>query len=103
MILKKGVNILGVQPHTVVAMVVADSIYKMLGYEGVVITSVKDGAHAVDGAHPTGDAFDCRIRDLDQPTDADGIAIEMKAQLGDRWLVIVEKDHIHVQLRREWR
>lgn len=64
----------------------------------VVITSGVD-SHT-EGKHPTGRAIDVRTRDMD-PGEARVLAKSLQARLGSGWTVLVESDHIHIQMGRK--
>ncbi len=95
MILKKGVSVKQLSPQIVVAIVVADSVYKEFGKE-LVITSVCDGRHRKASLHYSGNAIDLRTRYFGRAT-----AIKVAQALVDKltidYDVVLEDDHIHIE------
>ena len=61
--LKHGVRLLGVKPEMVVALLVADTMYKKAGSE-MWVTSLVDGKHSRTSRHYLGYAGDLRTRNL---------------------------------------
>lgn len=100
--LKKGASLEGVTDITAKAIEDVDLVYKnssiMLwvtsgteGYDG-------DGVHGKGSKHYSGEAFDCRTRNI--PGDHRAkveIFHTIKRVLGKDFDVILEKDHIHVE------
>ena len=68
----------------------------------MVITSGLDGLHSAGSVHYYGKAVDLRSRDLEGvqlPSETkDKIAAKLRAVLGCCFDVVVEKDHIHVEV-----
>lgn len=95
MTLKDGVRIIGVKPEIVLAMMVADGVYKSLGYE-LTITSVVEGKHSRGSIHYQGMAFDCRISNL-SPAAPIMVRDAIKKALGYDFDVVLESDHIHCE------
>jgi len=99
--IKKGVDFNGIQPETVMAMLVCETALDDMGHP-FTATSILDGVHKPGSKHYAGLAFDIR-------TWADGsgtqlsnhIKQEMAARLrdilGPKWDVVVEDTHIHVE------
>lgn len=110
---KKGTGparLFGVTPYTLIAMMVADEVWRDLGVEqGAYVTSVSDGAHSDGSRHYTGNAVDLRIWNLlpapfdgdfdraDLRAAANHAAAELRDRLTEEYRVIVERTHIHVQ------
>ncbi len=95
--IKAGVDIRGMQPQVVLAMVTADRIYEEAGRE-LVVTSVCDGKHGEGSLHYSGSAFDLRTTAAGIPAEAvQRIAAKLRAALGAQFDVVVESDHIHVE------
>jgi hypothetical protein len=94
MTLKPGVRLLGIKPEAVLALIIAESVFRDCGQE-CVVTSVVDGTHSRGSIHYQGFAFDLRTSHL-----AAGIATihgQLKAKLGADFDVILEADHLHVE------
>ena len=113
-LIKEGVKLLGVKPHTVAAMQIAGTLYYSNEGRPLVITSVKDGSHDVTGGHATGEAFDIRSKSFSGTTPSNAIenkkafVTSLQQILGDQWLVLLEgldtpNEHIHVQLKQVFR
>lgn len=96
MTFKKGVSIIGVKPELITAFLVVDSIYKKEGFD-LVITSVSDGKHGVHSLHKYGYAFDIRVWGMDTEK-IKKIAEKIRQALTHEFQVIIEKDHIHIEL-----
>jgi hypothetical protein len=97
MLLKADVDLRGMQPQILVALIAAERIYQDIG-RNLMVTSVTDGKHMDGSLHYKGLAADFR-------TTADGLAPEtvrlitgkLKAALGPQFDVVVEVDHLHVE------
>jgi hypothetical protein len=63
----------------------------------VVLTSGSDGAHMAGSKHYTGEAIDIRSSNL---VDPEGFVSLLQAALGPRFYVLLESNHIHVQVRK---
>lgn len=62
----------------------------------VTVTSGCEGRHSPGSSHYDGKAFDLRIRDF--PGSVDTWVDRMSRALGNRYFVLLESDHIHIQL-----
>lgn len=93
--LKKGVKLNGLKSEVMIAMIVADTIYKGLGVD-FVLTSVCDGIHGKGSRHYSGQAFDCRTRDFG-PGGAKKALKALKEALGAEFDIVLETNHIHVE------
>ena len=62
----------------------------------VTVTSGCDGKHLENSSHYRGKAFDFRIRDL-SGSQARTWTDRLRLALGNRYFVLLEPDHIHVQ------
>jgi|TARA_B110000908_G_C9983154_1_gene326413 hypothetical protein len=93
--LKHSVKLTDLQPQTLLAMLVAEEVYREAGAD-FVITSVNDSRHMTNSLHYSGYAFDCRIwtleEDMRQP-----VANDIAAALGEDFDVILEDDHMHIE------
>ena len=65
------------------------------GYD-VTVTSGCEGKHSPGSSHYKGKAWDLRIRDF--PGDVKIWVARIKEALGSRYFVLLESDHIHIQL-----
>ena len=115
--LKKGASLEGITAPTKTAVETTDVIYLAYGQELVITSgsegSPDDGVHLKASKHYTGEAFDCRIRNivkkLTVPVTSDSvvdaidmnkvraIVKEMRSDLGENFDVVLESDHIHVE------
>lgn len=93
--LKKGVNLQGVRPELVFAMMIVAIIYKEKG-SLLVITSIVDGKHSDTSLHYTGCAFDCRIKNT-STAQVGMIKSAIKEALTEDFDVVLEKTHIHIE------
>lgn len=102
--LKKGVEVvhqdtgLSIQPEAVMAVIVADVIWKLFNQE-LVVTSVLEGKHKVDSLHYTGNAVDFRTRYFTDEEKSLVYALLKKVLLNidSDYDVIFEETHIHVE------
>jgi len=95
--IKQGVNLLGLQPQTTLAIIIFHSCYSMLEKLGeCVITSCSDGKHSKGSRHYIGGAFDGRTRDL-TPEQQHVLCDMLKECLTNQYDVVLEGDHIHVE------
>jgi len=67
------------------------------GYE-MTITSGCDGEHKANSAHYKGRAFDLRTRDFPEGSSVKTWSRRIQAALGSNYFVLVESDHIHLQI-----
>jgi hypothetical protein len=94
MILKENVDILGLKPETLMAIIIADSVWTKHGQE-LVLTSVTDSVHSKYSRHNFGMAFDCRTRYF-TAAEKKAVVKELKKALGKHFNVVVHSTHIHV-------
>lgn len=98
--LKAGVRIFGIRPELVLALGIADDIWRQHGpvAEGAVVTSVMDGVHQDGSDHYRGTAVDLRVTTLDDPAAA---TAALRAALGEDFVVLLERTppHVHVSFR----
>lgn len=88
----------GVQPELILALYVADEVYREAGVEeGIVITSMNDATHSETSLHYAGAAADIRIRSLPDSMSPAQTAKAIKARLTVDFDVVVEADHIHIE------
>lgn len=95
MTFKAGVKIGGLQPETIVAIMVMDDIYQSFGIH-LIVTAIMNGKHMVGSLHYKGYAFDCRTRDV-APSTVNSILACAKQTLDGEFDVINEGDHIHIE------
>jgi len=91
--LKPGVRILGVKTEILIAIIVTERAFRP---NELVITSITEGSHVRGSEHYTGNAFDCRIRDMSEVR-AKEIAHQIGSNLGADFDVIMETDHMHIE------
>lgn len=73
-------------------------IIKQISRGEPTITSANDGTHSKGTLHGSGEAVDVRINDwLVNPR---MVARMIAAVLGEPWLVVLEKTHLHIQTSR---
>lgn len=110
--LKLGVNLDGLKPQTLLAMIVVNQVYSSNKF-ACTITSCNDGKHSVSSLHYLGRAFDVRTKNLQVWTRAqldavatlklkETIVSMIKTQLGPQFDVLLEdlntaNEHIHVE------
>jgi hypothetical protein len=94
---RNGVKINGIQPETIVGILIAASVFDIHNQD-FTITSVTDGAEdRVPGSlHSAGLAFDIRTWSL-SGFQLEKIVYDLQQALGEEWDVINEEDHIHVE------
>ncbi|HEY9814498.1 MAG TPA: hypothetical protein V6D20_01640 [Candidatus Obscuribacterales bacterium] len=96
MMLKQGVNPLGMRPEILIAAIVANEVYAVQGHN-LVITSITDGKHGSDSYHYKGMAIDCRTHYFSGPDEIIKVASSIVARLGSFYDVVIESDHIHIE------
>jgi hypothetical protein len=94
--LKSGVRVQGIRPELILAIVIADGVWRDDAGAEMVVTSVTDGRHSRGSLHYTGAAFDIRTRDLVPDTVPD-LAERLRKALGEDYDVVLEATHIHVE------
>lgn len=94
--LKSGV-IYNLTPEGAEIIPKAGHVYRDVGANRLVVTSINDSKHMTRSRHYDGDAVDLRIWGLTAPAD---VAKRLAAVLGPSYTVIFEKDHIHAQFNR---
>jgi len=69
-----------------------DQVFQKFGVAEAIITSGRDGIHKVGSFHYEGKAFDLRTFHV-----LEALKDELKKELGLKYDVILEKDHIHIE------
>ena len=93
--IKSGVQVCGLQPEMVLALMIVQPILVSYGQE-LVITSATDSQHSKKSRHYIGYGLDLRSRDI--PENArEPVAQEMSAALGSEYYVAFEVHHFHIQ------
>lgn len=64
--------------------------------EHFVVTSAHDGTHSEDSLHDDGLAIDLRVWGFSE-SEAKRVTEELQATLGERYDVVYETDHIHIE------
>lgn len=94
--LKTGVRVRGICPEIILALHIADEIYRKYFASELVVTSLVDGVHSAPRSkHYLGQAADLRIWGLEGRVES--IVSALKAALGDEYDIIAESDHIHME------
>jgi hypothetical protein len=93
--LKRDIKVAGIQPETILGMMVARSVCEVEGYE-FCVTSVREGTHMSGSKHYTGHAFDMRTRDMPDET-KQRVRDDMAHRLGPDYDVVLESTHIHCE------
>lgn len=95
--IKSGVNISGIRPEIVLALIIARSVYSEHNTP-LVVTCVQDGKHMPGSLHYLGLAADIRTGDL-KPKDRSVVRKKLKESLGPQYDVVLEKTHIHIEFQ----
>jgi len=96
--IKGGVKIDLLRPQALLALAVAEQVYREEYEVDCVLTSGNDGRHKVGSKHYQGNAVDIRVWNLPNGADDGHQAAALIAKsLGDNYDVIFELDHIHIE------
>ncbi len=95
---KSGVKVNGIKPEILLAIAVANDIYKMWGVLDTVVTSVTDGVHSRGSLHYIGHAVDLRIYNFDEDEKL-GVVNSLRDALTDEYDVVLEERHIHIEFQ----
>lgn len=93
--LKKGVSVGGIFPEVLLALYIADQVYRDLFKANLVVTSLRDGKHKAGSKHFSGQAADLRIWGLEDKVGM--VVAALSAALGKDYDVVAEVDHIHLE------
>lgn len=91
------INLFGMQPQLVLALLVTAQVYEEFGYEEMVITSLNDATHSVSSKHYDGAAVDLRCSEAWGFTRIPEMVEAIKDRLGRHFDVIFEEDHLHIE------
>lgn len=93
--IKPGVNVLGLAPEILLAVIAAEGIWR--DYHGeAVITSGVDGTHGRGSRHYSGMAVDLRTHNISEGNRTYA-AERLREALGAQYDVVLEADHVHVE------
>ena len=97
----RGASSAGLRPEMLVALQVADGLYREHGID-CVVTSGTEGKHRRGSLHYTGLALDLRTWNLPAHVDVITVAADLARNLGDDFDVVPEKigqrgEHLHVE------
>lgn len=104
--LKPGVKIAGIRPEMVLAALIVETVLRRFADPKLnpdsfsalcVITSALDSKHSAKSFHYEGRALDFRTREIPAELRKD-FAEAVHAALGDEFDVVLESDHLHVEL-----
>lgn len=84
-----------IRPELVIALMVADSVYREYGKE-LVVTSLNDARHKHGSLHYSGSAADLRTHYF-TTSELEMVYSELRASLSDDYDVVLEGDHIHLE------
>lgn len=94
--LKAGVNCKDVHSKIWEALWIVEVIYIEHGQSELTVTSMRDAKHSkVRSAHYRGEAADLRIWGFSK-AELRNLVEEIKARLGDDYVVVLEHNHIHI-------
>lgn len=93
--IKPGVQLSGLKPEMILALLIVEPILVSFGQD-LVVTSATDSKHSKNSRHYIGYGADLRSRDIPEPA-RDEAAREMSAALGSEFYVAFEINHFHIQ------
>lgn len=93
--LKPGVKLANLSPQIVLALTVADQLYRERGIS-LVVTSVSDSKHGAGSLHYSGQAADLRTRTV-PVKQRQALRDAIARMLGAEFDVVLESDHIHIE------
>ncbi len=93
--LKSSVKVKDLQPQILLAVMVANDVYRQHGKE-LVITSCNDSRHGENSIHYKGNAVDIRTRYFEHQEKLE-VCREIQKRLIADFDVVVESNHIHIE------
>ena len=93
--LKTNVRLADLKPQCVLAIIVANDVYKLFDKE-LVVTSIDDSVHHAGSLHPSGFAFDLRSSYFTSQQ-IQFVLAALKASLTTDFDIIFETDHFHIE------
>ena len=97
---KLGVKLFGIKNEILAALQVAESIYDHYGIP-CVVTSCTDSTHSKGSRHYIGQAIDIRTRNITSKAMLSKIVAGIKSALTGEFDVVLESDHLHIELDPE--
>lgn len=97
MLLKEGVSVDGCRAEILIAAIsIIAPLYKRYGHTLIITSGTEDVEHSVKHSrHYSGDALDLRHRYFSNKAKHQIVA-ELKLLLGDNFVILLERHHIHV-------
>ena len=92
-----SVELYGMDIRVLAVLDVLDEIFMNVAGRRAIITSAREGTHSPNSLHYKGRALDLRNRDLSAEQNQRVVNL-LRSRLGADWDVVVEKDHIHIEL-----
>ena len=93
----KHVEINGIKPELVLALIVVYHILSELGYD-TVITSCTNGKHSTGSLHYTGYAVDLRTHFMDT-WEQQRVKNMIQVALNNEFDVVLEETHLHIEFQ----
>lgn len=98
MYIKNGVTLFTLKPQIVLAVFIADTVFRHYTNEKLCITSGDDGKHMEGSKHYTGEAVDIRRpKNFMFNNDIDMLVKDLATSLGEGYDVVLENFHIHIE------
>lgn len=97
-----GIDAKGLQPQVVLALLIANEVYKEYDTE-LVITSLADSKHSWSSLHYAGAAVDLRTHNLPSDQAKKDVANKIQEKLNVDFDVILEPTHIHLEWQPKYR
>lgn len=93
-----GVDPAGIQPELLLALQIAEPIWRRFGAEELWVTSIRDGQHKTGSFHYVGKAVDLRVKNLPLGT-WESVRAALQAAVGPQYDVLLEDSppHIHIE------
>ena len=99
--LKSSVDPAQIKPEVNLAIQIALTVWDRQSEPVLTITSISDSKHSHKSRHYIGYAVDLRIRQLHNNPQV--LVDGLKEALTDHYLVLLEKDHIHLGYQPTWK